>query len=302
MEENRASHLFTEDEGDIPRSLSQIDQDDDDMPSLCGSSDQSDDGDEELTESVRETGTADAAHHCEIGTDDAAHHCDMCQKMLPPDDADSRVFRCYNCELSVQCETCCSGKHMSRGRNSAEHMLQEWNHFTMAWSDRQTVAAFLSTMVKTCGKCDMQLATQSVMLPEGVIMCMDCGPLLLCHRCCIEGHQESAFALHNIRVWSPRWERSTLADEGLVVRLGHKGGVCIAPAQPLRSMSVISIGGLHRVNMSFCGCGQFEAGAAGDWAQIRAYGWFRASLMHPLFCATFEVMTRASEMTNGEWQ
>ncbi|KAJ7618260.1 hypothetical protein DFH06DRAFT_1342530 [Mycena polygramma] len=281
-----------DEEEDVPMSLSQIDQDDsadEEMPPLCDVSDESSDEEEHRPDSLSQ-----------IDTDDAANHCDMCQRSLPADDAESRVFRCYNCELSVQCETCCSGRHMSRGRNSAEHMLQEWNHASSAWSEKQEIAAFLSTMVKACGKCEMELATQSVMLPEGAIMCMDCGPLLLCRRCCFEGHQE--YPLHNIKVWCPRWERSSLADEGLVVKLGHGGAACMRPLEPPRSMSVISMGGLHRVNMKFCGCGKFEAGAAGDWAQIRAYGWYRASLMHPLFCATFEVMTRASEVTNGEWQ
>jgi hypothetical protein len=49
-------------------------------------------------------------------------HCDLCRIPLGPqaDSADSRAFRCFNCELSVQCETCCSQTHLA----SDSHVLQ----------------------------------------------------------------------------------------------------------------------------------------------------------------------------------
>lgn len=49
-------------------------------------------------------------------------HCDLCRMPLGPaaEDATTHAFRCYNCELSVQCETCCSQAHVW----SANHVVQ----------------------------------------------------------------------------------------------------------------------------------------------------------------------------------
>jgi hypothetical protein len=78
--------------------------------------------DEEMPDDESSDGDQASPHSLsQIDTDDAVNHCDMCQKSLGGDtDTDARAFRCYNCELSVQCETCCSGAHLSAER----HVLQ----------------------------------------------------------------------------------------------------------------------------------------------------------------------------------
>ncbi|KAJ6449028.1 hypothetical protein C8R47DRAFT_1230815 [Mycena vitilis] len=225
-----------------------------------------------------------------IDTDDAVDHCDMCQKTLDAEDTQCRAFRCFTCELGVQCETCCSGTHLSR----TQHILQEWDHQAAAWGAQAGMSTFWSTMVKACGECEMELASQSVMLPEGTVMCMNCGPKLLCTRCCLKGHQTKP--LHKIKVWEPTWQQSTLAHEGLVVNLGHRGEPCLWPVEPPKGLTIIAWDGYHRVNVRYCGCGKFERNGAGDWAQIRASGWHRAGITGSRICATFEVMTRAMEM------
>jgi hypothetical protein len=60
-------------------------------------------------------------------------------------------------------------------------------------------------------------------------------------------------------------------------------------------MTAIGKSTVQTVNIKMCGCGTFEPGAAGDWAQIKAIGWYRAGLIHPRVCATFRVLSREYE-------
>lgn len=60
--------------------------------------------------------------HIDADADDVTQ-CDMCHTRLGPEaDAGTRAFRCYTCELSVQCEVCCSQAHLMPGR----HIVQVW--------------------------------------------------------------------------------------------------------------------------------------------------------------------------------
>ncbi|KAJ6504318.1 hypothetical protein C8R47DRAFT_1210385 [Mycena vitilis] len=251
------------------------------MPALCEVSDESSDEGEHLPTSLSQ-----------IDADDAVNHCDMCHRCLDADDEDTRAFRCYNCELAVQCETCCSARHISSTR--VGHMLQEWDHEAQAWSKQQETAAFMSTMVKACSSCEIELATQSrAFQDDGALVCLDCHASLYCPRCCLRAHQREP--LHRVKIWEGRWAVTTLADEGLVVNLGHGGDACLYPTGPVVGLTVLTMGGVHRVNVRFCGCGKFENSDKGEWQQILANGWHRATLLHRRVCATFQIMRAAVE-------
>ncbi|KAJ7684865.1 hypothetical protein DFH06DRAFT_1118521 [Mycena polygramma] len=252
------------------------------MPSLSEVSDESSDEEAGLPTSLSA-----------IDADDTVNHCDMCKKSLDADDEDSRAFRCYNCELAVQCETCCSARHISSTR--VAHMLQEWNHEAQAWSKQQETGAFMSTMTKACSSCKIELATQSRAFQDGgALICLDCHANLYCLRCCLRAHQREP--LHRLKIWwEGRWTATTLADEGLVVNLGHGGEACLYPSGPVVGLTVLTMRGIHRVNVRFCGCGKFESSDEGEWHQILANGWHRATLLHRRVCATFKIMSTAVE-------
>ncbi|KAJ7889256.1 hypothetical protein B0H13DRAFT_1888091 [Mycena leptocephala] len=218
-------------------------------------------------------------------------HCDMCRTVLGPRaDADSRAFCCFNCELSVQCETCCSQTHLC----STAHTLQkEWDNVAREWGASMDICEFMPGLAKLCGVCEMELGGRDAMLQHGTIMCGDCGPKLMCKRCCLTEHKTKP--LHRLRVWERGWQPTTLAQEGLIINLGHGGLPCLWPINPPIAMTVIGKSTVQTVNVKMCGCGIFEPGAAGDWAQIKAIGWYRAGLIHPRVCTTFRVLSREYE-------
>lgn len=88
-----------------------------------------------------------------------------------------------------------------------------------------------------------------------------------------------------------KWLHTTLAKEGFVYQLGHHGGPCLKPEEPIVPIFVIDRKASQTVNVKYCGCGKFESGARGNWEQILHNGWYRAGLVHPRVCATFEVMS-----------
>ncbi|KAJ7839302.1 hypothetical protein B0H13DRAFT_1911322 [Mycena leptocephala] len=92
-------------------------------------------------------------------TDELAH-CDMCRTQLGPRaaDIDTRAFRCFNCELSVQCETCCSQAHL----NFAGHTVQEWSNISREWGEKHEMCEVLSPLTKMCSGCNIELAAQGM--------------------------------------------------------------------------------------------------------------------------------------------
>ncbi|KAJ7678866.1 hypothetical protein DFH06DRAFT_1315842 [Mycena polygramma] len=217
-------------------------------------------------------------------------HCELCFCSLGPcaDDVDSRAFRCCECVLSVQCETCCAQTHL----RSEDHTLQEWDNVAREWGPSVSLREMLSTMAKICAACEMEVAARDAMLSEGTFMCTDCGPKLYCQSCCMKEHRRKP--LHRVQIWEGGWKATTLADEGLIHHLGHQGQPCLWPLQPPAEVMVMC-NGPQAVILQFCGCGNFEPGRAGEWSQIRANGWFRAGLVHPRVCAAFRVMSDQQE-------
>ncbi|KAJ7834683.1 hypothetical protein B0H13DRAFT_2369770 [Mycena leptocephala] len=67
-------------------------------------------------------------------------------------------------------------------------------------------------------------------------------------------------------VWERGWQTTTLAEEGLIFHLGHKGASCLWPLEPPTPMTVIDRASVQTVNIKFCGCGNFEPGPAGTSA------------------------------------
>ncbi|KAJ7115650.1 hypothetical protein C8R43DRAFT_961076 [Mycena crocata] len=180
---------------------------------------------------------------------EADGQCDICNIPLGPHiDPDKRAFRCCHCELSIQCESCCSEAHLGQSR----HILQEWDSKASAWGQREMLndAEFAFRLVKNCGSCCVEIGPSYSTMPEGTI-------------------------------WGFGWEESTLRAEGLVHQLGHGGRVCLSPEEPSRPMLIIDATGCQTVQLKFCGCGKYEQDVNGDWQQIFDNGWHQSSLVHP---------------------
>ncbi|KAJ7604867.1 hypothetical protein DFH06DRAFT_1150817 [Mycena polygramma] len=219
---------------------------------------------------------------------EADGQCDICSIPLGPHvDETARAFRCLECELSIQCETCCSEAHVE----DKTHSLQEWDSDNCAWGPPAVLedSRLDETMTKICGACSIEIAAMNEPVPEGTFLCRTCGPLLLCNRCCMSVHR--AHPLHFLKIWEEgAWLNTTLGDEGFVYQLGHNGEPCVAPQEWVTPMVVIDWSGVHTVPLRFCECGQFQAGQEGKSEQLAASGWQRSGIVHPGVCATFKVL------------
>ncbi|KAJ7156607.1 hypothetical protein C8R43DRAFT_949452 [Mycena crocata] len=220
---------------------------------------------------------------------EADGQCDVCRIPLGPHiDAEARAFRCFNCELGIQCESCCAELHL--GQIESQHIIQEWESTNRAWGERKSLSEmeWAYGLVKNCGSCSMEIAPANCPMPPGTVMCDPCGTMLLCEHCLVSRHR--MHPLHCINIWDDGWEESTLGAEGFVYQLGHSGRPCLSPEEPARPLLVIDVEGSQTVRVKFCGCGKYDEGQAGDWKQILDNGWFHSALVHPGVCATFKVL------------
>jgi hypothetical protein len=71
---------------------------------------------------------------------------------------------------------------------------------------------------------------------------------------------------------------------GLTVNIGHMG--CLMPKAGPASFNVIHVNGIHRVRVSFCGCGN----SIHPRQQLLRRGWYPATIHQPHTCATFIVL------------
>ncbi|KAJ7142168.1 hypothetical protein C8R46DRAFT_1233203 [Mycena filopes] len=261
-----------------------------DMPGLEEDSDDMDsdsDGEHHSSSTCIDTGEAPSLN--KIDTDGDATQCDHCTKKLgAAGEPGTRVFRCQTCHASVQCETCCSGAHLTQ----ATHILQQWDEPSRQWGEQFGIPEVMSSLPKLCGACDVQLAAANCALPWDTVMCIECGPKLLCTRCFQSEHKMRP--LHRIKVWQGGWLQSTLTDQGLEFHLGHGGRRCMWPLDAAR-LTVIGRNGCHNIVVRYCGCGLFEPGEAGRWQQILAIGWHRAGLISQHICSSFRVLTAEQE-------
>ncbi|KAJ7119380.1 hypothetical protein C8R46DRAFT_1050808 [Mycena filopes] len=151
--------------------------------------------------------------------------------------------------------------------------------------------------------------------------CFTCTMGVQCETCCSQSHLLRGLGgqphvlqeWHNIaREWGPEfgiedvmaslrkeweagWRRSTLAEQGMVYHFGHAGRPCLWPKEPASTLMVIARTGMHKIQVKYCGCGDFERGALGEWQQIRAAGWHRAGLITPGICATYPILSGEAE-------
>lgn len=93
-----------------------------------------------------------------------------------------------------------------------------------------------------------------------------------------------------IQVWTANgfFERVFLRELGLSYQLGHSGGHCAVP-RPERTVTVMHVNGVHRVNVCSCGC-DLHADDMNGWKEPMSNGWYPATTAFPQTFATFEAL------------
>ncbi|KAJ7721362.1 hypothetical protein B0H16DRAFT_1335380, partial [Mycena metata] len=85
--------------------------------------------------------------------------------------------------------------------------------------------------------------------------CNDCTAYLAtCNDCFIKNHLQSPF--HWAEVWDFEknfFQRHDISSLGHVIQLGHHGGPCEQPANPLL-FTIVHGNGVHATKVAFCGC------------------------------------------------
>ncbi len=90
---------------------------------------------------------------------------------------------------------------------------------------------------------------------QAVYRCRECvHTCLLCEVCMVEVHTHNP--LHFVECWNGKYfERRTLAQLGLVLRLGHSGAVCpSAKNTSASSVTMVHTNGIQEVRVMYCEC------------------------------------------------
>ena len=85
------------------------------------------------------------------------------------------------------------------------------------------------------------------------------------------------------------FERTTLADHGLCVQLGHGGDACKHPDIMRSQLTVLDVNGIHQVNVAYCNC-EKAIGSFERRIQLLRAGWFPATLDRPKTVITFDAL------------
>ncbi|KAL0569846.1 hypothetical protein V5O48_012112 [Marasmius crinis-equi] len=86
------------------------------------------------------------------------------------------------------------------------------------------------------------------------IRCRECFHWdLVCPDCSVRRHWDNPY--HHIEEWTGEmFERTSLAEQGLVMQLNHVSGRCSKPVKCYQHLVIIHTNGIHHVNLQFCGC------------------------------------------------
>ncbi|TDL13533.1 hypothetical protein BD410DRAFT_735251, partial [Rickenella mellea] len=119
--------------------------------------------------------------------------------------------------------------------------------------------------------------------------CRDCfGGHMHCSKCLVDNHRHQP--LHRIERWTGSFfERTTLAELGLCVQLGHGGDPCMHPEVMRGRLTVLDVTGIHQVKIAYCHCEKSIEAFLRRTQLLRA-GWFPATLDRPMTVITFDAL------------
>jgi hypothetical protein len=122
--------------------------------------------------------------------------------------------------------------------------------------------------------------------------CHDCtGYLATCSNCFITNHHRSPF--HWAEVWNFEkgfFFRNDIASLGHVIQLGHQGGPCKSPSNPLL-FTIVHGNGAHSTKIAFCGCQELPINKPKQLMRSRL---FPATAKDPGTAFTFSVLKEFS--------
>ncbi|KAK7434020.1 hypothetical protein VKT23_020419 [Stygiomarasmius scandens] len=195
-------------------------------------------------------------------------------------------------------ESSSGSKRKARG----DPVLRKWTH--------TYVDEYLSELVRQDGrgyaiKQDICGCCSSASVLAVGYRCLDCmDSQMYCRACVVKKHNFLPF--HKIEQWTGSFFlRTTLHDLGHVLQLGHQSGdICMCSSiTPLIDMTVLDIGGVHRLRVQFCNCHQ----SASPFVQLLCARLFPATTEQPRTAATFRLLEHfqllgfVSKVSAGEY-
>ncbi|KAH9890400.1 hypothetical protein C8Q73DRAFT_652264 [Cubamyces lactineus] len=136
-----------------------------------------------------------------------------------------------------------------------------------------------------CGSC-----AEGFQGGPAVVRCLDCSPSAhVCQICVVQQHRHCPW--HRIQRWGGcAYQRTTLKDLGMIVRLGHEADCSVCSNPVLRtSFTVVDTNGRHAVAIEFCGCD--KARDAGDHVQqLLRHRLYPATDVDPNTAFTFSLL------------
>ncbi|KAJ7076920.1 hypothetical protein C8R43DRAFT_1143595 [Mycena crocata] len=170
-------------------------------------------------------------------------------------------------------------RNKKKGRGLLEPSLQEF---------RPLRQEFLNQMLRRdgCGDASSDICP-GCGGPDSMIRCRNCfGDLLYCDVCTVKNHEHHP--LHIIERWQGGcFVEMSLKSLGLCIQFGHHG--CVQPRAAAEDFVVLSLNGIHSVNVDFCGCPQ-EFIRGSPRVQLLRAGWFPSTLEKPQTAATFDCL------------
>ncbi|KAF7322306.1 CxC2 domain-containing protein [Mycena chlorophos] len=180
--------------------------------------------------------------------------------------------------------------HHGRRRHAADDPMRMWMPHMSQFLDELLRGEGLGRHFQnpTCALCGVDALE--------FFRCVQCGPFLECESCARLRH--STLPLHTLQWWDgSSWAKCSLYREpgvvkqlGLEYQLGHHGLKCPLPEGPGRTITVIGVGRIVKVDVRFCGCTEALHHRLGHISQLLHNGWYPATVAQPHTCATFEAL------------
>ncbi|TFK61991.1 hypothetical protein BDN72DRAFT_777650, partial [Pluteus cervinus] len=123
---------------------------------------------------------------------------------------------------------------------------------------------------------------------DALYRCWDCFGLagaLTCSACMVAKHKNLPF--HKVKKWNGKFfERTTLADLGLEIQVGHMDGTPCHNSQLIKNFVILDISGIHSVKLRLCACARVNEAHI----QLLRADLFPATVTTPQTAATFRLL------------
>ncbi|KAF7310021.1 CxC2 domain-containing protein [Mycena indigotica] len=183
-----------------------------------------------------------------------------------------------------------------RKRTASDDPMALWRPMMRAYLDELIRGETLGRhgTRPSCAACGESLGEGS---NSRAFRCTECGPSIHCEECLRSRHEQLPLHSPQVRPSSKKltdfWRKSTLFSRsglGMVYQLGHHGFPCPYPESRVRTLVVIDVGGIFKVDVRFCACSASLRHKHMHLSQLLDNAWYPATTMEPATCATFRVL------------